>query len=166
MTSCKSSNRSSGFTLLETIITIGVLSFLTLVMYATIVSLGYRMRLELSSGGSYLKPGSKSELNQQIIVDGVNRLLLEVSRNIRNASKVDIKTGELSLQFPDGSTLKYSLNSDGTIVRSKGTQRSIMVEGVDEFNVSNDANNSNLITIEIKVSMKEKGNKTFYRTFQ
>lgn len=150
---CRLNKSSSGFTLLETIITVGILSFLTFVMYATIVSLGFRMRLELTRGPAYLLPESKSQVNQQIVVNQVNRFFAEVAREIRNAVTISVNGSSLTISRNGGSSVVYGPKefvaggkTVKAVIRLVSGQEQIMVQGIKTFTVTQ---NGNLIRIAI-----------------
>ncbi|MEN3185254.1 MAG: hypothetical protein ABDK94_04395 [Atribacterota bacterium] len=152
-------DRSSfGFTLLETIITVGIISFLTFVIYAIIVSLGFRMRLELTGSPAYLLPESKSQVNQQVVVNQVNRFFAEVAREIRNAAMVQVEGESVLTIVQDGaSSMVYGskeFSAGGrtmkAIVCSANGQERIMVQGISTFTVSQ---SSDLIHIAITVEV-------------
>ena len=138
----------------------GILSFLLLIAYAVIFSFGSRMRLELLGG--YLAPGSKSQVNQQILIGQINRFFLEAARSIRSAKRVTVSSSqsrvtivEHSIVEHSDSIVEYSLKEysiDGTsmktIVRSKNGQgERIIVQGIKDFKVKEA---SNLVTLEIR----------------
>ena len=145
------------------IITLGILSFLLLIAYAVIFSFGSRMRLELLGG--YLAPGSKSQVNQQILIGQINRFFLEAARSIRRAKRVTVSSSQSRVTIVEHSDpmivehsdpiVEYSLKEysiDGTsmktIVRSKNGQgERIIVQGIKDFKVKEA---SNLVTLEIR----------------
>ncbi|WP_438315949.1 competence type IV pilus minor pilin ComGF [Candidatus Caldatribacterium sp. SIUC1] len=153
MISCRQIKSYQGFTLLEVTITVGILSFLLFIAYATIFSLGFRMRLELLGG--YLAPGSKSQVNQQILISQVNRFFLEAARSIRSAKQINTSSSRVIIVENSGSIVEYSLkeySTDGkvmkTIVRSKNGQgERVIVQGIEDFKIKK---SSNLVTIEIR----------------
>lgn len=133
----------------------GILSFLLLIAYAVIFSFGSRMRLELLGG--YLAPGSKSQVNQQILIGQINRFFLEAARSIRSAKRVTVSSSQSRVTIVEhsDSIVEYSLKEysiDGTsmktIVRSKNGQgERIIVQGIKDFKVKEA---SNLVTLEIR----------------
>jgi prepilin-type N-terminal cleavage/methylation domain-containing protein len=165
MISCRRiKNYYQGFTLLEVTITVGILSFLLFIAYATIFSLGFRMRLELLGG--YLAPGSKSQVNQQILISQVNRFFLEAARSIRSARQINVNSSRVTIVKDSGSieySLKeYSINGKVTkaIVRSKNGQgERVVVQGIEDFKVEK---TSNLVTIEIRAVVA--GKEQIFRT--
>jgi competence protein ComGF len=134
---------------------VGILSFLLLIAYAVIFSFGSRMRLELLGG--YLAPGSKSQVNQQILIGQINRFFLEAARSIRSAKRVTVSSSQSRVTIVEhsDSIVEYSLKEysiDGTsmktIVRSKNGQgERIIVQGIKDFKVKEA---SNLVTLEIR----------------
>uniref|UniRef100_A0A7V3YK70 Prepilin-type N-terminal cleavage/methylation domain-containing protein n=1 Tax=Candidatus Caldatribacterium californiense TaxID=1454726 RepID=A0A7V3YK70_9BACT len=153
MISCRRIKSYQGFTLLEVTITVGILSFLLFIAYATIFSLGFRMRLELLGG--YLAPGSKSQVNQQILISQVNRFFLEAARSIRSAKQINTSSSRAMIVENSGSIIEYSLKEYSingkvvkTIVRSKNGQgERVIVQGIEDFKIEK---SSNLVTIEIR----------------
>jgi len=172
MISCRRIKSYQGFTLLEVTITVGILSFLLFIAYATIFSLGFRMRLELLGG--YLAPGSKSQVNQQILISQVNRFFLEAARSIRSAKQINVNSSRVTIVVEDSdsdsdsdsvieySLKEYSINGKVTkaIVRSKNGQgERVVVQGVEDFKIEK---TSNLVTIEIRAVVA--GKEQIFRT--
>ncbi|MGC8777436.1 MAG: hypothetical protein ACP5Q4_02000 [Candidatus Caldatribacteriaceae bacterium] len=158
---CNQSKHAQGFTILETIITVGILAFLSFVMYATIIALGFRMRLELTRDSAYLLPESKSQVNQQVIVNQMNRFFTEVAREIRNAIRVSANGSSLQVVRDDHSSIVYQPRdylANGktvkTVVRSLNNQERIMVQGIKAFTVTQDGNLIH-ITTTVQVGGKE-----------
>jgi len=148
-----------GFTLIETIVTMTILFFLLFVMYATVLSLGFRMRLELVGGA--LLPGSKSQVNQQVVINQINRFFLEVSRNVRNASEVTIvNPSRIRVLIGSASTdyyLKEYVSGGKTvkaIVRSINSREQILVQGVDDFQPTLEGSHSVKLTVKATVGGK------------
>lgn len=134
-------------------ITVGILSFLLLIMYASLFSFASWMRLEVLGG--YLAPGSKSQVNQQALISQVNRFFLEVARNVRSATQVEVvNSSRVRIIKSTNSVVEYYLDypvsgaAVKAIVRSGGNQaRHVVVQGVEDFKVERV---SNLVTFEIK----------------
>ncbi len=134
-------------------ITVGVLSFLLFIMYASLFSFASWMRLEVLGG--YLVPGSKSQVNQQVLISQVNRFFLEVARNVRSAAQVEVvNPSRVRITKGANSVVEYYLDypfggaAVKAIVRSGSSQaRHVVVQSVEDFKVEK---TSNLVTFEIK----------------
>lgn len=122
-------------------------------MYASLFSFASWMRLEVLGG--YLAPGSKSQVNQQVLISQVNRFFLEIARNVRSAAQVEVvnpsrvritKSTNLVVEY----YLDYPVNGAAVkaIIRSDSNQaRHVVVQGVEDFKVEKA---SGLVTFEIK----------------
>jgi hypothetical protein len=141
------------------IITLTILFFLLFVMYAMFFSLGFRMRLELAGG--LLLPGSKSQVNQQVVLNQVNRFFLEISRNVRNASKITIlNPSRIRVVIGSASTdyyLKEYISGGKTvkaIVRLRNSEEQVLVQGVDDFQPTLEGSRSVKLTVKATVGGK------------
>lgn len=104
-----------GFTLLELVIAIGILSMIIALCYS----------LYITGVKGFLR--ESTSVNNQFVVSHASNA---IGRQIRRAATATVNAGKLNITYPNGSSLVYKLQGDAIM---EGSNK--LVEGIDSFTV-------------------------------